>query len=221
MNCSAIILLAGNSTRYNKKTNKNLELLNGKPIISYSIEAFLKNKHIDEIILVCKKDEEDEIKKIITSNEKIKITYGGKERKDSVYNGLIKCTNDIVIIHDGARPLIKQQYIEQCLENIKNYDGCAIGVKAKDTIKIVDENNVVIKTTNRNNTYQSQTPQCFKKDILLELHKRNKNSNITDDCMLLEAAGYKVKIIDGDYTNIKITTPEDLYILQSFKDIDL
>ena len=215
MNCSAIILMAGNSTRYQSNSNKNLEILNQKPIILYSVETFLKNKNINEIIIVCKKEDEGDLKKILPKNNKIKITTGGKERKDSVYNGLKEANNDIVIIHDGARPLIKEKYIENCLETIKNVDGCAIAVKAKDTIKIVDDNNLVQESTNRKNTYQSQTPQCFRKDLLLKLHKENKDSDITDDCMLLEKSGYKVKLIEGDYSNIKITTKEDLIILEA------
>ena len=213
-NASAIILMAGNSTRYGNK-NKNLENLNNKPVILYSIEEFLKNKAIDELIIVAKKEDINKLSKILPEGKNIRITTGGKERRDSVYNGLKIAKNDIVIIHDGARPNIKQSYINNCLKEIEQYDGCTIGVKAKDTIKIVNKKNEVIETTERINTYQVQTPQCFKKDILIKLHETNRKDNITDDCMLLEQDGYKVKIIDGDYSNIKITTIEDLYILET------
>lgn len=213
---TAIILMAGNSTRYGKKTNKNLEKINNKEIILYSLEVFLKNKHIDDIIIVTKKEDQNKLIKILPKSEIIRITTGGQERKDSVYNGLKIAKNDIVLIHDGARPLIKESYINNCLKEIKHYDGCTIGVKTKDTIKIVDKNNLVTETTKRDNTYLIQTPQCFHKDLLKKLHESNRKDNITDDCMLLEQAGYNIKIIDGDYTNLKITTKEDLDIAKLF-----
>ncbi|MBR4694433.1 MAG: 2-C-methyl-D-erythritol 4-phosphate cytidylyltransferase [Bacilli bacterium] len=210
---SAIILMAGNSTRYGNK-NKNLETLNNQPVILYSINEFIKNKDIDEIIIVTKKEDINKLSKILPEGKNIRITTGGKERRDSVYNGLKIAKNDIVIIHDGARPNIKQSYINNCLKEMDNYDGCTVGVKAKDTIKIVNKKNEVVETTERINTYQIQTPQVFKKDILLKLHETNRKDNITDDCMLLEQAGYPVKVIDGDYSNLKITTKEDLSILE-------
>jgi 2-C-methyl-D-erythritol 4-phosphate cytidylyltransferase len=210
---SAIILMAGNSTRYGNK-NKNLETLNNQPVILYSINEFIKNKDIDEIIIVTKKEDINKLSKILPEDKNIRITTGGKERRDSVYNGLKIAKNDIVIIHDGARPNIKQSYINNCLKEMANYDGCTVGVKTKDTIKIVNKKNEVVETTERINTYQIQTPQVFKKDILLKLHETNRKENITDDCMLLEQAGYPVKVIDGDYSNLKITTKEDLSILE-------
>ena len=212
---SAIILMAGNSTRYNRKTNKNLEKINNKEIILYSLEIFLKNKNIDDIIIVAKKEDHNKLIKVLPKGENIRITIGGRERKDSVYNGLKLAKNDIVIIHDAARPLIKDSYINNCLKEIKKHEGCTIGVKTKDTIKIVDKNNIVVETTKRDNTYLTQTPQCFKKEILKKLHETNRKDDITDDCMLLERAGYSIKVIEGDYTNIKITTQEDLDILKS------
>jgi 2-C-methyl-D-erythritol 4-phosphate cytidylyltransferase len=213
---TAILLIAGSSTRYGKKTNKNFELINRKPLFIYSLDIFIQNKNIDEIIIVSKKDDQDKLLKLIPKNPKIRVTTGGKERKDSVYNALKIAKNDIVIIHDGARPLLKDSYINNCLKEIKKYDGCTIGVKAKDTIKIANKNNIVVETTTRANTYQIGTPQCFNKNILKELHEKNRSDDITDDCMLLERAGYNVKIIEGDYTNIKVTTKEDLDIAKLF-----
>ena len=137
----------------------------------------------------------------------IKLVEGGKTRQESVYNCITKTKAEIVIIHDGARPLIKQEYINKCLDEMKKYNGATIAVKSKDTIKISDDNGIVINTTERRNTWIIQTPQCFEKEILLEAHKKFKdNEDITDDCMLLELLGDKVKLIEGDYTNIKVTT---------------
>lgn len=209
MTVTAIILVAGNSTRFGKNSNKNFEKVNGKYIIEYSIEQFEKNEKVNDIIIAAKKDEMEFIKSIIEKNKAktIKLVEGGKTRQESVYNCITKTTSEIVIIHDGARPLIKQDYINKCIEEMEKYNGATIAVKSKDTIKISDDNGVVISTTERKNTWIIQTPQCFNRDILLEAHERFKNNeSITDDCMLLELSNQKVKLIEGDYTNIKVTT---------------
>ena len=146
----------------------------------------------------------------------VQLIEGGKERKDSVYHCIQKTDADIVIIHDGARPMVKQAYINQCLESMKEFKGATLGVRSKDTIKITDENNVIVSTTKRSNTWLIQTPQCFDRKILLSLHEKYQNFPVTDDCMLLEKDGYLVKVIEGDYTNIKITTYEDLEIVKKF-----
>jgi len=216
---TAIILCAGNSTRYGKNINKNFEILNGKAILSYSLNAFNENSYVDEIIIALKEEETKTINDIIKKiklNKKIKLVIGGNSRLESVYNCITNTDSKFVIIHDAARPLIKQDYINKCIENVGVYSGVTIGVKTKDTIKITDKNNVVKRTTNRNNTWIIQTPQCFDREVLIKCHKVNKSKNITDDCMLLEKNNYKVKIIEGEYTNIKITTHEDIEILKSF-----
>ena len=121
-----------------------------------------------------------------------------------------------MLIHDGARPKIKKEYIDNSLIEMKNYKGTTVAVKSKDTIKICDDNGVVIETTNRANTYLVQTPQCFDRKLLKELHEKYENDeSITDDCMILEKLGYKIKIIPGDYTNIKVTTFDDLKICEA------
>lgn len=216
---TGILLLAGNSTRFGENINKNFELLNNnKTVLSYSLNCFNMNKYIDNIILAVKEKEKSTVDKIINSEniiKPIKIIYGGNSRKESVYKCIKNCNSDIVIIHDGARPLIKQEYINKCLDNIHQYKGVCIGVKSKDTIKIVNEKNEVINTTNRENTFVIQTPQCFDRNILLQIHNKYKSDvNITDDCMLLERENYKVKVICGDYTNIKITTQEDIDLVK-------
>lgn len=219
---TAIVLAAGNSTRYGKNRNKNFEIINGKTILSYSLEAFNKNMYIDNIIVAIKECEMDEVRNIINSHQltkKVDIIIGGNTRKQSVYNCIKSINSDIVIIHDGARPLIKQDYITKCIENMKDFKGVTIGVRAKDTIKIADNNDVVIETTKRSNTWLIQTPQCFDKSVLLDAHEKYKNDDVTDDCSLLEKDGYQIKVISGDYSNIKITTSEDLNIVKELYDL--
>ncbi len=216
MKVTGIILAAGSSVRYGG-INKNLEIVNKKRVLEYSLDVFSNNLSIDNIIVVTKSDDIDIINEIIKNYTKdIKIVIGGSSRKESVYNALKETNSDIVIIHDAARPLIKDEYIDKCLDAIKDFDGCTIGVKTKDTIKITDDNGVVINSTDRKNTWIIQTPQCFKKDILLKLHEKFKDIDTTDDCMLLEMDHYKVKLIDGDYQNIKITFKEDLNLIKNY-----
>ena len=218
---SAIILMAGSSTRYNKCKNKNLESIKHKPIFLYSLDKFYNNKNIEKIYLVLQEKDKSKVKRYISKYKNVELVLGGTSRKESVYNALKLVKTENVIIHDGARPLIKDKYINDCIKAMKRYKGCTIGVPSKDTIKIVDNLNIVQRTTERKHTYLIQTPQCFNTKILLEQHKSNYSESITDDCMLLEQAGYKIKIIDGDYTNIKLTTQEDLDIIKLFIKKDL
>ena len=171
---TAIIVAAGDSTRFGQNKNKNLFEVNEKPIIAYSIEVFNKSKNVNDIILVIKQNEKEYFENIIKDiklEKPLIYVNGGKTRMESVYNALRKTTSDIVIIHDGARPRLKEEYIDKCLEQMEEFKGTTVGVKAKDTIKICDDNGVVIETTKRANTYLIQTPQCFERKTLLELHE--------------------------------------------------
>lgn len=217
---TGIILVAGNSTRYGLDRNKNFELLDdNNTVLDYSLDVFFKSERIDDIIVVAREDEFLDVVSIIDKhgiNKPISVTVGGNTRKNSVYNALIKTNSDIVIIHDGARPFIKEEYIDKCIESMEHFFGATIGVKAKDTIKICDNNGVVVNTTKRDNTWLIQTPQCFNRNVLLSTHIKYKNDNsVTDDCMLLEKAGFRVKVIEGDYSNIKLTTYDDMEYLKS------
>lgn len=213
---TAIILVAGNSTRFGKDRNKNFEIIYGKSVLEYSLSIFDNNKYIDNIIVACKLAEISKVREITEKqkyNKNIDIVTGGNTRTESVYNCINSTDSDIVIIHDGARPLIKQEYINKCIENSNEFKGITIGVKSKDTIKIANENNIVIDTTKRKDTWIIQTPQCFDRDTLLKMHEKYKNEDVTDDCELLEKDNYKIKIIEGDYTNIKLTTYDDFEII--------
>jgi len=216
---TGIVVAAGKSSRFGKKNNKIFENLKGKPILYYSLKAFDENTKIDEIILTINPLEEKKIKELLLTFNLQKqpiIVYGGDTRKQSVYNSLTIASGEIVIIQDGARPMITEKYINGCLEEMKSFNGVAIAVKSKDTIKITSEDGVVESTTQRKNTWIIQTPQCFDKEILLKAHEKYSNSeDITDDCVLLELEGIDVKLIEGEYSNLKVTTKEDLCILES------
>ena len=216
---TGIILVAGNSTRYGKGINKNFENIGNKKVLSYSLRAFADNSNISDIILVVREEDLDTINEILEDervDKPIKLVYGGSSRKESVYNGLISTNSNIVIIHDGARPVIKQRYIDECIKYMKKYKGVIVGVKSKDTIKIVNSEDEIVSSTDRGYTWIGHTPQCFDRKLLLKLHEQNKDKNITDDSMLLELAKYKVKIIEGEYSNIKITTSDDLDVAKVY-----
>jgi len=215
---SAIILAAGTSTRFGGEANKVFADLKGNPVLYYSLKAFAENPLIDEIILVINPLGKAQISEITSKFKKpIKIINGGSTRKQSVHNALKIASGDIVIIHDGARPMLAQEHINNCLEAMQNFKGISIAVKSKDTIKITNDNNIVETTTPRKNTWLIQTPQCFDKNTLLNAHEKHAgDETITDDCMLLELEGINVKLIEGNYNNLKVTTKEDINILETF-----
>ena len=216
---SVIIVAAGSGKRMQRNINKQFIKLNEKEIISHTIDAFYKNKNIDEIIVCIKQEEEEFFKKqILEKNDfkNIKIAYGGKERQDSVYNGLKlldeKC--DVVLIHDGARPFVSNKTIDTCIEEAKEHKAIVVGVPVKDTIKVIDDSNNIVDTPNRSVLWAVQTPQTFDYNILLNAYEDAFKSGFygTDDAMLVERIGHKVKMVEGSYNNIKITTKEDLNI---------
>lgn len=227
MNCSVIIVAAGKGKRMGTDINKQFIKLNDKPILVYTIECFDKCEAINEIVVVTSKDYVDYCKdEIIDKYEfkkDIKIVVGGKERQDSVYNGLKNINTDIVLIHDGVRPFIEQKHIKGVIKSVYENDACVLGVKVKDTIKLSDDGGFVISTPKRDNMWAIQTPQAFKYSLILEAYECAIEDKFlgTDDSMLVERLGYKVKIEEGSYSNIKITTKDDLItakiILDSYK----
>ena len=214
-----VIVAAGTGSRMKLGINKQFIKLEGKEIIAYTIEKFYNNSNIEDIVVVVKEDESEFFKKEILDKynfKNIKIAYGGKERQDSVYNGLKlldkKC--DVVLIHDGARPFVSDKIIYNCIEEVKEHKAIVVGVPVKDTIKIIDNDKNIVDTPNRSVLWAVQTPQTFDYNILIDAYKDAFKSGFygTDDAMLVERIGYKVKMVEGSYNNIKITTQEDLSV---------
>ena len=214
-----VVVTAGTGSRMNMGINKQFIKLEGKEIIAYTIEKFYNNSNIEDIVVVVKEDESEFFKKEILDKynfKNVKIAYGGKERQDSVYNGLKlldeKC--DVVLIHDGARPFVSDKIIDKSIEEAKEHKAIVVGVPVKDTIKVIDNDKNIVDTPNRSVLWAVQTPQTFDYNILIDAYKdafKNKFYG-TDDAMLVERIGYKVKMLEGSYNNIKITTQEDLNI---------
>ena len=217
---SAIILAGGKGKRMGAPVSKQFIEIKGKPIIYYTIKKFSENKKIDNIVVVLSKEDLGYFKENILEKYNLKvdnIVIGGTERQDSVYNGLksLEDTNtDIVLIHDGARPFISDRIIDDGIKFAQVYGACAPGVMPKDTIKIKNESNFSVSTPERGSLVAIQTPQVFKFNEILECHEKIKINNIvvTDDTMVAEKFGYSVYLYDGEYTNIKVTTPEDLIL---------
>ena len=213
---TAVLLAGGSGTRFGANGNKVYVLANGRPVLQYSVDILERHPAVDERILVVK-DGEQELTGQLKRTMPWKLVTGGETRQGSVYNGIRAAAGDFVLIHDSARPLIRPDYITECLEALREVPGCTLAVRSKDTVKLGDERDLVVQTTERVHTWIVQTPQCFRRDVLLAAHERFRDRpDITDDCMLLELSGEPVRLVEGDYTNIKITTPEDLQLAETF-----
>lgn len=205
---SVIITAGGTSSRYGNK-NKLLEIIKDKTVIEETVSKFIDFEEIDEIIISANETIIEELSRIFTY-PKIKITEGGNTRQRSVYNALQLVKNDYVLIHDGARPLIRKDTISYVLEAVVDKNAVSVMTKTTDTIKEVDSEGRIIRTIDRSKLYNTQTPQGFKTQLIKEAHEKLKEGNYTDDCSMLEYLNIPVYIVNGSYTNIKITIQSDL-----------
>ena len=216
---SVVIVSAGRGSRMKADINKQFLKLQNKEVIAHTIDKFYNNENIGEIIVVVREDEAEVFKINIIEKygyKNIKIAFGGSERQDSVYNGLKMVDENckIVLIHDGARPFVNNETIDSAIESAKENKCVIVGVPVKDTIKVIDENNNVCDTPDRSTLWSIQTPQVFDYSLIMKAHEKAREDNYygTDDSMLMEYFGQKVKVVEGSYNNIKITTTEDLKI---------
>lgn len=225
---AAIVLSAGSGSRMHSEIPKQYMQLAGFPVIYYSLKAF-EESAVDEIVLVCGSSDEAFCRKNIVEKygfSKIKaVVPGGSERYLSVYEGLKAVEADYVLIHDGARPVIDAESISLSMETVVEEKACVLAVPVKDTIKIADSEGYAASTPDRSRLWAVQTPQSFQTSLLREAYRRFfaaqkegvKLPAITDDAMLVEQmTGQKVKLISGNYENLKITTSEDLLLAKAF-----
>lgn len=215
MQISAIILAAGSGKRTGLKYNKVLFEINQKKVLDYSIESFKSNKKIDEIILVVSPNELDYFEKAYI-NKVDKVIIGGAERQDSVYKALNEAKCGKLIIHDGARPFIPERSLNEIIAKLDVENSLTLGVKVKDTIQEIDGNRVT-RTFDRSKLIMTQTPQAFDKELLVKAHELALKDGFygTDDTMLMEKyLGINAYVIEGDYRNIKLTTLDDIKLLE-------
>jgi len=226
---TAIVLAGGTGKRMHSHIHKQYLTLAGKPVLYYALKAF-EESDITDIILVTGADEEAYCKRKIIDKYhigKVKaIVPGGVERYHSVYAGLCAAEGaDYVLIHDGARPLVDNEIIVRSMHTVEKEKACVAGMPVKDTIKVSDELGYSANTPDRKSLWQIQTPQCFEYDLLAQSYDKlfsdmsygKSVPAITDDAMIVEyGSDTKVKLIEGSYENIKVTTPEDMGIAELF-----
>lgn len=220
---SVIVVAAGKGKRMERTYNKQYISLEGKPILAHTLMQFEKHGEIDGVIVVVGRGEVNFCKEHIIEKynlQKVKrVVEGGKERYHSVSNGLkeLGVETEVVMIHDGARPFVTEAIINKSIDAARIHGSAIVGVPVKDTIKTVDKDGFVKDTLKRDTLWSIQTPQTFKKDLIIQAHQKRKRENlsVTDDAMLVEALGMKVKMVLGSYENMKITTPEDLEVGQA------
>lgn len=221
MRLAAIVPSAGSGSRMKIKIDKPLIKLCKQELILYSLKILDKCKLISEIVVPTSTKNIKKIKKLIKVagiNKQIKVISGSSHRAGSVKKGLLSLSDDIdfVLVHDCARPFLNNAIIENTLIAAKKYKASICAVKVKPTIKEADGRGFIKKTLNRSSLWEAQTPQVFKRALLLAAYKKaGKSYNLfTDDASLVEATGISVKIVEGSYNNIKITTKEDLIIAE-------
>ena len=220
---SIVIAAAGKGTRMGLETNKQYLEVQGKPVLAITIQRFEECSFVDEIIVVANETEVDFCRKNVIDRfgfKKVKVvTPGGATRQQSVYNGLRHVSPEcgIVLIHDGARPFIDAYGIETCIDAAEQYGAAVLAVPAKDTIKRADESDFIEETVDRSKLWYIQTPQAFQYELIMDAHAKAMQDGFdgTDDAVLAERMGYKVKLVLGSYNNIKITASEDLIMAES------
>lgn len=226
--CAAVVLAAGQGKRMGCAIKKQYIELEGKPLIYYALKAFQDSELIDTITLVAGAGQVDYVQDEIVGRYSLSkvnaVVEGGKERYDSVWQGLKAVKEDqeagFVFIHDGARPFVDDAILRRGYEAVERFRACAAGMPSKDTVKLVDEDTFAVNTPDRKYVWMMQTPQIFEKDLIVEAYSRlmkEEHAQVTDDAMAVELMmKVPVKLFEGSYKNIKITTPEDLKIARAF-----
>lgn len=220
MKTYAVIAAAGSGSRMKNEVNKQFLLLDGVPVLAYTLRAFDRAAAIDEVIVVTRPQDILIVSDLVREfgiQKATAILPGGETRQESVRRGLASVgKDDLVLIHDGARPLVSPGLIDRIADALHTAEAVAPGVPVKDTIKEVGADGRIAKTLDRASLVQIQTPQGFRSGLLHAAHAQALRDGVaaTDDCTLLEALGVAVTVIPGEYTNIKITTPEDLAVAE-------
>ena len=215
MSYTVLIPAAGSGTRMHSETNKLLMPLRNLPVIVHTVKRFEEDKNCEAIYLATKESERATFQSLLVFSTKLKgLITGGARRQDSIYNMLLAMDKEsYVMVHDGARPFVSDIILKSLYDAVKTHGAVICGVAPKDTIKCVSEGRVV-ETIERSTLIQVHTPQVFKYEILMDAYNNAyaRNLDVTDDAMMVEALGIDIRVVDSDYKNIKITTPEDIII---------
>ena len=221
---SAIIVAGGRGNRFKSDLAKQYQRLVGRSVLSHTLSVFASCDAVDDLILVVPAGHEDYCRESVLPEvapvRDLKLVAGGKQRQDSVFNGLRAVSGNgdgKVLIHDGVRPFVSSRLINDCLAGLEHAVGCIAAVPAVDTLKLVDAEDTITNTLERTGVWLAQTPQAFRYDIILKAHEAAAGQGWqgTDDASLLEWQGYAVKVVPGATRNIKITTPADLALAEA------
>ena len=220
----ALVPAAGAGRRLGIGKAKPFRCLGQRPLIGYALESLDRCPEIDSIVIIVSAKEQEycrqEIIPACNLHKPWQLVVGGVQRQESVYNGLkiLHGLADTVVVHDAARPLISVQLLQQCILEAQKCGACIVGVPVRDTLKKVGQRDIIDKTIPRSHLWMAQTPQGFHYDLLWNAHQKALQENFqgTDDSVLVECLGSKVKMIRGSYKNIKITYPEDLLLVESW-----
>lgn len=220
---TAVFPAAGQGRRMNAGINKVFLDLLGKPILVHTLQRFSRSKKINHLVVVVAAEDVSFIRKLLKAIPGLKpyqVVAGGSERQYSIANGLavVPEESEIILVHDAARPLTSIETIDRVVEGAREVGGAIAAVPEKNTVKIVGEDGIVKETPPRKNLWEVQTPQGFRRDILLEAYRKAREDGFlgTDDASLVERLGAPVKVVESDYQNIKVTTPEDMLIAEAF-----
>ena len=215
---AAVVLMAGSSVRFGGPKNKQFCLLNGKPVFAYSIETFAKQKNISDFVIVVNEDNKKDVQNYVSKNNiNARLVLGGATRQESVDHALAALNldeNDVVIIHDAARPLVDAFIINQVAKVAIEYGAATAYIEAVDTTAIQNERNEIVSFIPRQSVAQIQTPQAFKFGLLKQAHANVNSNDATDDCSLILKQNHIVKLVKGDKKFHKITTIEDIKYLE-------
>lgn len=223
LRCTAIIMAAGKGKRMQTAVSKQFLPACGKEILAWTVDVFEKSPLVDTILLMASADGKEDVQHLWDNygwKKVAAVLEGGKERQNSVANGLaaVEKDTDIVLIHDGVRPFVTEEMIADSIVAAQAYGGAVIGVPAKDTIKVCSADGLAVETPDRSTLWQIQTPQTFQRSLIVDAYEKAEKDGFlgTDDASVAEFAGHQVKVVMGSYRNIKITTKEDLVIAEAF-----
>ncbi len=223
LRCTAIIMAAGKGKRMQTAVSKQFLSVGGKEILAWTVDVFEKSPLVEKILLMASADGKEDVQHLWNAygwKKVVAVLEGGKERQNSVANGLaaVGKDTDIVLIHDGVRPFVTEEMIADSIAAAQEYGGAVIGVPAKDTIKVCSADGLAVETPDRSTLWQIQTPQTFQRALIVNAYEKAEQEGFfgTDDASVAEFAGHQVKVVMGSYRNIKITTKEDLVIAEAF-----
>jgi 2-C-methyl-D-erythritol 4-phosphate cytidylyltransferase len=224
MHTTAIVLAAGAGRRIGGNTAKVFLPLAGRPLLLRTLDRVFSARSIEQVVLVVAGNEVRRCETLLRADTALRglpwlLQIGGATRQQSAKRGLEKIRSDIdiVMIHDGARPLVSASLIDRCVEAAEDKGAVVVGLPVRDTIKMVSEDRRIQSTPERSSLWEIQTPQVFKRELIVDAHERAERDGVeaTDDAMLVERLGKPVFIIDGERTNLKITVPEDVWLAES------